>query len=301
MSTLDTTLQNSQSDPYVSWLRREGIPLFHGGGIAWRLYSDRLLIPASLRPSPVNLPRSDARALLQDSGAYAIRWFSKTYNEPSSFWYVVCDRYDLVKLSRKARNQIRKASRQCVVRRLDPAWVAVNGYDCYAAAFGRYKHGHPLPRADFERDQRSCADGPFTFFGAFVGGRLSGFAKCVVGDHYVALGAFRIDQRYRTSLPSYALLDELLRAYVTESGRTVGNGFLSVRHRTNMQDFLLKFGFRRVYCDLRLAYRPALKAAVSLCYPFRKLIDRMPSLPATLPMKSLLKQEQIRRSYFECP
>ncbi len=136
---------------------------------------------------------------------------------------------------------------------------------------------------------------PFRFFGAFVGDQLAGFAKCVVSPDYVALVSFRLDPAHSHSLPSYALLDVLLRQYVVEQEKTLGNGFLSLHDDTNMQDFLLKFGFRRVYCDLQIAYRPALGLAVNACYPFRSVIDRLPSRSSISAVKSLLRQEHVRR------
>lgn len=286
------------TSPYVAWLQREAIPLFWAGGIPWRTYH-RALIPAALKPGPVNLKPSEANALLRESGASLIRWFSKTLQKPTNNWYVICDSYDFERLSRKVRNQIRKATRECVVETVDAEWIAANAYDCYVSAFNRYKHGKAASRAEFEESQRSCIGGPFSFFGAFVDGRLAGFAKCVIEDNYVALLTFKLHPAFNKSLPSYALLHTLLQKYVAESGKVFGNGFLSRHHETNMQDFLLKFGFGRVYCDLQIAYSKPLRLAINLSYPFRRIIARLPSRPPITSVKSILMQEQIRRSCCE--
>jgi hypothetical protein len=283
-------------DPYVSWLQRQPEPLFHGGGNAWRIYFGRVAIPASLRPKPIQLSAHEARQLLRETGAGLARWFSRTSAEPTPYWYVVCDRYDFDASPRKVRNQIRKARRECSIKGLDAEWMARNAYGCYVSAFARYKHGHPISSSYFARIQRSCAGGPFHFYGAFVGDQLAGFAKCAVMEDYVALASLRLDPAHSHSLPSYALLDTVLRKYVADERKTLGNGFLSLHDETNMQDFLLKFGFRRVYCDLQVAYRPALGVAVNALYPFRSLLDRLPSRPPITAIKSLLRQEHIRRS-----
>ncbi len=99
-----------------------------------------------------------------------------------------------------------------------------------------------------------------------MGSHLAGFAKCVESPDYIALGSLRLDPAYSRSLPSYARLDALLRQYVANEQKMLGNAFLSLHDETNMQDFLLKFGFRRVYCDLQIAYRSALGLAVNSCY-----------------------------------
>ena len=256
-----------------------------------------MLIPASLKPQPADLQRAEARRLFRESGASLIRWFSRHSSQPTPYWHVVCDRYDFDSLSRKARNQIRKARRECELRTLDAAWMAANAYGCYVSAFSRYRHGRrPISREYFGSIQRTCEGAPFHFLGAFVGGQLAGFAKCFVLGDYVALSAFRLDPEYKRAMPSYAMLDELLRTYVREQGKTLGNGFASVHDDTGMQEFLLKFSFRRVYCDLRLAYRPALALAVNALYPFRCAIDRLPSRRPIPAVKSLLRQESIRRT-----
>lgn len=283
------------SDPFVRWLEREKVPLFWRGGVPFRVYH-RLLIPAPLKPTPVNLRVASARELLRESGASLIRWHSKTFDEPRSYWSVLCERYDFSGLDRKVRNQIRKATRECAVRRLETAWAVANTYDCYAAAFGRYKSGQPASRVEYERDQGKCVGGPFEFWGAFVGNKLAGFAKCVVSDDYVAVVAFKFDPAYGKLLPSYALVDALLKTYVCHDKKSVGNGFLSLHHETQMQDFLLKFGFRRSYCDLHVTYRPVLRLAVNICFPFRGLIDRLPLSDFISSVKSLLRQEDVRRS-----
>lgn len=286
---------DASRDPFVRWLQREKVPLFWHGGIAWRAYH-RSLIPAALKPTPVDLSVSSARELLRESRASLVRWHTRTFEEPSSYWFVVCENYAFNALGRKIRNQIRKANRECSIRRLDAEWAATNSYDCYAAAFGRYRNGRPTSRMEYESTQRSCVGGPFEYWGAFVGNHLAGLAKCVVTSDYVAVVAFKFDPAYGRSLPSYALIDALLETYVRQDKKALGNGFLSLHHETQMQDFLLKFGFRRVYCDLQIAYRPALRLAVNVCFPFRRLLARLASPGLVAPVQSLLRQEEVRRS-----
>jgi len=174
--------------------------------------------------------------------------------------------------------------------------MAANAYDCYAAAFGRYRHGRPISREYFNSIQRSCAGAPFTFWGAFVDGKLAGFAKNFESAGYVASCSFRLDPACKRSRPSYALLDTLLRTYVTGQRKIFGNGFLSSHDDTNMQEFLLKFGFRRQYCDLQIAYSLPLGLAIRALYPFRSIVGVLPSRGRVTAVKSLLREEHIRRS-----
>jgi hypothetical protein len=139
--------------------------------------------------------------------------------------------------------------------------------------------------------------GPFEFWGVFVEGELAGFAKCAIEGDYVAVLVSKLDPAYLPIFSSYALRDAILRHYVTELGRIVGDGFRSISHQTAMHDFLLKFGYRRMYCDLRIVYRPIVRAFVNLAFPFKILIDRFPSVEPAASAQVFLAQEAIRRSF----
>ena len=91
------------------------------------------------------------------------------------------------------------------------------------------------------------------------------------------------------------MTDELLSTYVARQGLPVSNGTRSVLHDTNMHEFLLKFGFRRQYCRLNVVYTPLLYGLVSLAYPFRVPLLRLPRFPLLHNLKALLEQESYRR------
>jgi hypothetical protein len=226
-----------------------------------------------------------------------VRYFTKTFEEPTSFWYTECNKYRPQALSSEMRRKIRRAHERCDVRRVEATWLAGKGYDCYAAAFERYENAWPMPQAKFRKTCLECADGPFEYWGAFVGSRLVGFIKCIVGPDSVALVVSKLDPEYLRYLPAYALKDAVLRTYVAEQGKTTNDGFRAIAHNTAMHDFMLQFGCRRVYCDLKLFYRPWLNAMVNALYPFKKAIDRLPGASLAWKAKVLLRQEEIRRSF----
>ena len=286
----------STVDPYVEWLRARQVPLFGGCGILWRLYRNTL-IPAPLRPVPVHVPQAEGHALLRKSGALFLRYFSSSSAEPTLFWYVGCAEYDFDSLSAKMRTKIRRAYKDCEVRKLDALWIAEHGYGCYSAAFQRYRHNTPVSAEVFTAEHLDCATGPFEFWGAFVGGNLASYAKCVVEREFVTMVASKIDPAYASSLPSYALMDTVLRRYVLEGRKHMNNGFRSIDHETNRQEFLLQFGYRREYCDLRIVYRQSINLLVNVSYPAKPLIDRARLIGPVRKLRTLLAQEQIRRSF----
>lgn len=143
---------------------------------------------------------------------------------------------------------------------------------------------------------KGAVGGPFEFWAMFVGDQLAGFDKIAVGLDYTASLVLKLDPNYNHESSGLTLKDTILSKYVTKDGKTMHNGFRSVIHDTNTHDFLLTLGFSRVYCDLKVVYRPAVKACVDLLYNHRSLLSRLPESSVKSKVLGLLSQEEMRRS-----
>ena len=284
------------ADSYVKWLRETKQPLFEVDGTFWRPYQ-KALVPASLVPRPVALTTDQAHELLDRSGALMLRYFTRTYDTPTSFWYTACNDYSFDSLDGKIRYQIRRAYKHCRIERVDPVWLADHGYPCYLAAYSRYRNAQPESPAMFDRMCRGAADGPFEFWAAFAGDELAGFGKYFVGEDYVAGTVLKFDPRFYELRLGTAFQDGVLNHYVRGQGKAVVIGFRSLVHDTQIHEFVLKFGYQRVYCDLKLVYRPLMRAGVNLLYPFRSLLERVPQSSTATNLRALLAQEEIQRSF----
>src|SRR6185312_2448232 len=236
--------------------------------------------------------------LLHESGTLFVRYFSQRYTRPTEFWYTECNRYENQDLSHKLKNQIRRAYKNCHVHRTDPQWLAANAYDCYRAAFERYQGGNsPQNEKDFQSNLLRDVGGPFDFWAVFVGEELAGYSKCIVMPQHASISVFRLHPAHLQSYPAYALMDTMLTSYVRENGSTMSNGFRSIAHGTQMQSFVLKFGYHNVYCDLKVVYRPALELIVNGLYAANSIVQRTPDIRLLSAIKGLLRQEEIRRSF----
>lgn len=60
---------------------------------------------------------------------------------------------------------------------------------------------------------------------------------------------------------------------------------------------LEKFGFRKIFCDLRIVYRPSVRLCVDLLLPFRRVVARLNRPAAAANIKALPAQELIQRSF----
>ena len=283
-------------DGYVSWLRNTNQTVFEMAGTSWRPYQQGL-IPASLKPQPIELSAEQEEELLHKSGALFLRYFTRTLETPTPFWYTACYEYDPNNLTRKTRTQVQKAYRACHVERISPPWLSENGYSCYVAAFTKYRNAQPDSMSQFEAECLGSANGPFDFWGVFVGDQLAGYVKYFVGTDYIAGLEMKLDPQYLSLNPSSALQDTILTSYVATQRKTVYVGFRSLLHGTNIHDFLLRFGYHRVYCDFKLVYRRSIRGFVNLMYSLRKVANYIPESPFGNRIHSLLRQEGIRRSF----
>jgi hypothetical protein len=284
-------------DAYVAWMKEKNLPLYEAGGTWWEPYQ-KALVPAAVKPEPVEISARDAKEMLRKSGTLFLRHFTRTYQNPTDFWYVACDEYDFCKLSKKTRACIRRGLDSCTAQRVDPAWLANNGFDCYAAAFARYRNAHPVSRLEFEKSIKECAGGPFDFWAVFCQDKIATFCKCVVGADHAAVSVLKSHPAYLQFYPVYVLMDTMLKCYLEEH-KEVSFGFRSIAHETNIQDFLEKFGFDKVYCDLKIVYRPSVRVFVSALMPFKSVLDRFPNTKFTSRFKGVLAQEEIRRSFLQ--
>lgn len=124
---------------------------------------------------------------------------------------------------------------------------------------------------------------------------MAGYCQCIVEGSNVATSIIKYDPNYLKYYSSYALMDAILSYYVRERNMMVSNGTRAIAHDTNIQDYLLKFGFRREYCRLNVFYQPLVGMAVKVLYPFRRFLKLMPDDSLKHKVEAVLYQEQLRR------
>ena len=265
-------------------------------GIHWKLYH-KALIPASLQPAPVELTAQECNELLHRSGALFLRYFTRTVDYPTSFWYTSCKEYSFAKLPQKVRSHIRQGYRSCRVERVDPVWLADNGYPCYAAAFLRYRNAQPESKEQFDETCRGSLGGPFEFWGAFVDDQLAGFAKCAVSDDYAACLVLKLDPSFIRMNISSALKDTVLKTYVADQGKRFTPDSdpsftkpipTTFSTKTRLQPRVLRSQSRLPPGGTNVR-QPAF-------YNFRSLATRVPETFMKSSIQGLLTQEEIRRS-----
>lgn len=283
------------SSSYIEWLKKQGVPLFEGGGIYWTLYQGAL-VPASASPCFIELSKNLAKVLLKESGAWLIRYASDPCEQKTEWWYIVCDTYDSKTYSAKTRRNINRGKRDCYVCRIDAEWLARHGYECYFSAFSRYKNASPSKKDIFCSSILKTIEGPFDYWGVFVEDRLAGYCQCIVDEKNIITNITKYDPVYLRHRTAYALISSLITHYVVDRGMILSNGNRSIAHDTNYQDVLISLGFRRQFCRLNVIYQPLLRCAIQTLFPLRRLITQLPDHGLAHKLQALLYQEKLRRA-----
>lgn len=279
---------------YVEWLQWQGVPLFEAGNMYWRLYQGAL-VPAPATPCFVELSRDDAKSLLKNSGAMFIRYASDPCEKSTEWWYIVCDKYETKNLSSKTRQNIKRGKRSCSVRKINGEWLADHGYECYCAAYGRYRNAIPDSEELFRNNILATIKGPFEYWGVFVEDRLAGYCQWIVEKNEVYDSVTKYNPTYLRHRTAYALISNLINHYVVERGMRINNGTRSIAHDTNYQNVLINLGFRKQFCRLNVIYQPWLEFVLLAFYPLRWQITYLPSYGFVQKLQSILFQEDLRR------
>lgn len=116
------------------------------------------------------------------------------------------------------------------------------------------------------------------FFGCIekTSNRIAAYAELFIMDNACFMYTVLADPRY-TRNGYYALYG------------LVSNGCRSMTERSNVHDFLIaRFGFRKVYADMRVTYKWWFGCLVRALYPFRHVFSNSK-------LKAVMRQEEINR------
>lgn len=226
------------------------------------------------------LTKEESNQLL-NKGGLAIR---ETYDfdtpTETSFYAVIKDQFgDMEELSKKVRTKVRKAQKTYEIRKATLEEMLRYGTDIYYNAFAKYKV-KSLPdtkeslearfRMVFERDD----------YEAWIMFRIEDNAPVAWAITHIFEGiceyeTVKVDSKYLDSTyPSYGLFFTMNQYYLGEMKLSYVNaGWRSITQHSNIQEFLIEqFNFRKAYCKMNMQYKFPLNLAVSLLFPFRKIL-----------------------------
>lgn len=235
-------------------------------GEPWELGSG-LLRPIGRPDDPLHNTPEDILRAVKRSHSYGALWSEGWNTEPTGWWYVVADdpAYDLGQFDKKVRYYVKRGLNSCRIERLDISWLAENGYALRVADAG--KTGRPPEPEDRYRQslRERCSLQDYQAWGAFVDERLVACATVIIIDDTVQVLTAFSDPAFYKEYPNNGLYYLMTRDYLVERRfRYISFGSRVLHHETNVQHFLTKLGYRRVYSRFQLVLRPELNLAMKL-------------------------------------
>lgn len=272
-------------DRFMALFERRGEPATVIDGVIYRLYSN-MVVPFGPIAADYSLSARDAAQALRTLGGTVLRTTTgfRPGSDDDDDWYaVVCRRFTPIEevASSNARSKLRRAMRNCEVRRISCEDVATAGYEVYRRAFDRYRGAEtPVAESLFAAHTRAGEgfDDVLQHWGVFCDGTLAGYSTTYVfGDTEASYSSLKFDPEHLRRYTSYALFHAMNEHYLG-GGRVgyVNDGFRSLKHETELQAFLERtFGFEKASVGLEAFYRQPYRALVRATFPLRGVIGRI--------------------------
>lgn len=238
------------------------------------------------------LTNKECRTLLKRGGLMVRNVYNFDCDNETSFWFVIKDHFGgMEEFNSKMRNQVRRSLRDFEFRLIDRQELAKKGYPVHCSAARKYKVKAVVPTKDaFMEELEHAVENEY--WGAYDrdSGDLVAFAKNQCFDHSCNYSVLKATPEAQKRYVYYGLIHEMNRYYLQQRGMDyVNDGARSITEHSNIQGFLIeKYHFRKAYCHLRLYYKPWMRLAVTLLYPFRKWIPMRS-------VRSILNQESMSR------
>lgn len=267
----------------------------------WKYYN-HAAIPVTAPHEEVNLlPIKDGSIWKLRGRPLLARWTTDwDCGHKTNWWYIIKDEpLDIASLKSKRRYEILKGKRNFEVKKINPFVYAEDLFTVTIEAYRGWpeKYRPEVNLKEFKNDILNWSGQDV--FGAFdrKDGALSGYARLTDYESYAEFSVLRTIPETERLAVNAAMVAGILEYYGDrlKNGFYINDGSRSVRHETAFQDYLEKyFGFRKVYCRLRIKYRKGVGLLVKCLYPFREHVTDKTKIGSQI--SGILKMEEIRRN-----
>lgn len=245
----------------------------------------RVVAPFGPADADYSLTREQASGALRSLGGTVVRTTTGFRASASALdWYaVICRAFTPVERVRSSntRSKLRRALRNCEVRRIAGEELARSGYEVYCRAFDRYRGPErPAPSSEFEAHMLSSErfDDIVHYWAVFCDGELAGYSSnYVFGETEAAYSGLKFHPDHLRKYASYALFHRMNEHYLGEQKVAyVNDGFRSIFHDTELQTFLEhNFAFEKAPVGVDAFYRPAYRVFLRATFPLRNVIGKL--------------------------
>lgn len=268
----------------------------------WKVYNHVLLM--NVPPHKNNIKKIPSGFYMMTNNIVMARWTEGWDLDRDTGWYycIKDTPINLEKLSKKKRYRIKHSLKLFDIRIINPIEYVDRIVEIQKSAFSQYPKNY-RPKSitktsvlneinDWNRNKSIC-------IGSFVKDTndLCGYSVGQGKGKYVDFCIQKAMAEYEKKGLNLALTYGFCKYWLSDNKyKYILDGERPIRHKTNFQEWLCSyFGFRYVYCRLRVKYNPMIGIIVKILYPLRGLIEKIGSNSIAYNISCVLKQEEIVR------
>jgi len=270
------------TEQFSKWFDENGIQYVRLNDVLWREYR-RMIVPVGPASDVYQLDGREVKILFRSfPSAVMCRLTrpSENQNLTDGFYAVICKEfkdYDLLQSKRKS--EIIRGLKNCRAEIVDPALISEQAYDVYCKAAEKYNEP-PVQYNTFAKEffLQKNFDDIVHFWGVFHENQLIAYAKVYVyGSVEANITVAKFDPGYLHLYPAYAMFYTMNELYLHQGKvQYVNDGFRSLQHNTNIQDFLIrKFGYEKYFVDVTVRYRQPFGIVLKMLRPFKGFMCRI--------------------------
>ncbi len=254
--------------------------------------SDKLLTYVG-PPLESNIDQKELQSFLAERSAFGAMWYyDDNYTDQGPWYRTVCDQrnYDIGLIRSKSfRRKIKICLKRCQIRQIDLPGMIENIYRVYLQASKRYKNPDLISENEFQTDLfDKLKTQNLKTFGVFFENQLIAYMIAIDFDDYAMGYLSAFDPVFSNHYPMCGLCYFIAKYFVADRGyKEFNRGTRPLLHETNIDEFLLKLGYRKKYCRLGLFYVSYIDIAISI------LNGLSPALKYFLPQKFRQKIEAL--------
>jgi hypothetical protein len=232
-------------------------------------------------PLKKNLEPHALKQFVCEKDVWGAMWsYDDDYSDSGPWYKTVCDRKDYdttIVDSKNSRKKINKCLGNCDLKPIDISIMLEKAYDVYIQACTRYKNADLIPEEKFRADlinksqKNNCK-----MFGVFFEDKLIAYMTVLDFDQYAMGDIAAFDPEYSNYYPMYGLYYYVAKYFVVERNyKEFDRGSKPLLHETNIDEFLVKLGYRKKYCRLGVYLNVTIRVLLRLARIFRRLYKRM--------------------------
>ncbi len=262
-----TDVDGTGTEIFSEWLRRQGHKVFRTHSSCWYDVNPRVYqaFPFHLLIQPSD---EEIRQFLKTSGAIALRFFSPHDScSGCASYYIIHDQpeYRLDLLDRRARQNVRTGTRNCVVEKIAIERLAEEGWSLEADTVARQGRREKVEKEAWMRYCLSAADLPgFEAWGAIVNGKLAATLFSYTYGEWVEFLTQQCHRDYLCARVNNALIFSVTETMLQRPGvKYIYYTHQSLDAPPSIDEFKLRMGYTANPVRQRILFHPLVKPLIN--------------------------------------